>query len=159
LPGGPSSAYLEDLPVIYQANEFLGRFLLLFEAIWEPLEQRQDNIHMYFDPRTCPPAFLPWLGGWLDVDDQARWPEARLRRLLAEAMDLYHWRGTRYGLTRMLELCTGLSVAITEDAAVPFQFRVKVRLPSDGSVGTPLIEHLLQVHKPAHAGYILEIEP
>jgi phage tail-like protein len=159
LPGGPRSAYLDDLPVIYQANEFLGRFLLLFEAIWEPLEQRQDHIDMYFDPRTCPPAFLSWLAGWLDVDGQARWPESRLRRLLAEAMDLYRWRGTRYGLTRMLELCTGLSAAITEDPAVPFQFRITVRLPSDGSVGTPAIEQLLQAHKPAHAGYILEVEP
>lgn len=158
LPRGSRSAYLDDLPVIYQTNEFLGRFLLIFEAIWEPLEQRQDNIAMFFDPRTCPPAFLPWLAGWLDVGYQPRWPEPRIRHLLAEAMDLYRWRGTRYGLTRLLELCTGLAVEISEQADTPFQFRVKVRLPADGSVGAPLIEHLVQSHKPAHAGYILDIE-
>jgi phage tail-like protein len=158
LPRGPRSAYLDDLPVIYQTNEFLGRFLLIFEAIWEPLEQRQDNIALYFDPRTCPAAFLSWLAGWLDVGYQPRWPEPRIRRLLAEAMDLYRWRGTRYGLTRLLELCTGLAVEITEQADTPFQFRVKVRVPADGSVEASLIEHLVQSHKPAHAGYVLEIE-
>jgi phage tail-like protein len=157
VPSGPASAYLEDLPVIYQNSDFLGRFLLIFEAIWEPLEQRQDHIAMFFDPRTCPASFLPWLATWLDVAQPARWPESRLRRLLAEAMDLYRWRGTRYGMTRLLELCTGLPVTISESPDAPFLFRVAVRVPPDDADSVTLIERLVQAHKPAHAGYILEV--
>jgi phage tail-like protein len=156
LPDQPASAYLDDLPVIYQGSDFLGRFLLIFEAIWEPLEQRQDHIAMFFDPRTCPAGFLPWLGSWLDVACPVYWPESRLRRLLSEAMELYRWRGTRYGMTRLLELCTGLPVEVTESPDIPFQFQVRVRVPPGDEHSLAFMERLIQVHKPAHAGYSLE---
>ena len=90
------------------------------ESIWEPLEQRQDHIDAYFDPATSPASFLPWLASWIDPTLNTRWPEKRLRALLAEAMNLYRWRGTRYGVARMIELCTGLTPQITEDPAAPF---------------------------------------
>lgn len=159
IPEQAASAYLEDLPAIYQTSDFLGRFLQIFEALWEPLEQRQDHIALYFDPRTCPAAFLPWLGSWLDAGFPAHWPEARLRCLLAEAMDLFRWRGTRYGLTRLLELCTGLPAEVTETADAPYLFRVRVRVPPEDGDSPALIERLIQVHKPAHAGYVLEVSP
>src|SRR5204862_3065515 len=57
----PDSLYLYNLPDIFQENDFLRRFLLIFEDIWEPLEQRQDHTAMYLEPRTCPASFLPWL--------------------------------------------------------------------------------------------------
>ena len=59
-PSGPLSKYLDYLPAVYAENDFLGRYLLIFESIWEALEQRQDHIAMYFDPRTCPESLLPW---------------------------------------------------------------------------------------------------
>lgn len=156
-PGGPASRYLFDLPVVYHDNEFMGRFLQIFEAIWEPGEQRQDHIAMYFDPATCPAALLPWLARWLDLDLNLHWPEARQRALLAEAIDLYRWRGTRYGLTRMIELCTGLTPEIVELPAQPFVMRVRVTAPAGQPVDRELLEELIATHKPAHIGYILEI--
>jgi len=33
-PQGPVSRYLSDLQVVYQDNDFLGRFLHIFESIW-----------------------------------------------------------------------------------------------------------------------------
>ena len=158
LPEASQSGYLRDLPVIFHDNEFLGRFLLLFETIWEPLEQRQDHIEMYFDPRTCPVTFLPWLARWLDLSFNNHWPESRRRRLLTEATDLYRWRGTRYGLTRMIEVCTGLQPEIRDDPAQPFLFHVRVALPRDGGIRRELIDELIRAHKPAHAGYTLEVE-
>ena len=62
---------------------------------------------MYFEPRTARAA-ASWLGGWLDVTLDPHWPEDRRRGLLAEAMELYRWRGTAYGLSRMIEVSTGL---------------------------------------------------
>lgn len=151
--------YLEHLPTIFQDNEFLNRYLLIFESIWEPLEQREDYIEMYFDPRTCPPSFLPWLASWLGMSLNRHWPEARCRQLLAEGLDLYHWRGTRYGLTRMIKVCTGLTPEITEDPAQPFFFRVRVVETTVSDIDWQLIEELVIAHKPAHAGYVLEKRP
>jgi phage tail-like protein len=154
------SIYRHYLPDIFQENDFLRRFLYIFEDIWEPLEQRQDHIEMYFDPHTCPASFLPWLASWLDLPFNPHWPEARHRRLLAQAMDLYSWRGTRYGLIRMIEVCTGLTPVIRDSASQPFVFHIRITLPTGTSGETldrALIEELIQAHKPAHAGYILEV--
>ncbi len=157
---GLVSLYSRYLPDIFQEDDFLRRFLLIFQEIWEPLEQRQDHIAMYFDPHTCPTSFLPWLASWFDLSLNMRWPEARIRALLAEAMDLYSLRGTHYGLMRMIEICTGFSPVITDVPSRPFVFRIRIT-STPGSAGNipdrALIEELIQAHKPAHAGYVLEI--
>jgi phage tail-like protein len=156
-PDGLDSRYLRYLPSIFQENEFLGRYLRIFETIWEPLEWRQNHINLYFDPRTCPPSLLPWLAGWLDLAVNPYWPEARVRRLIAEAADLYRWRGTAYGLKRLIEVVTGLTPTITEHPAQPFVFHVSLVIPPGSEVDATLIDDLVRTHKPAHAGYILDI--
>ena len=156
----PDSIYRQYLPDIFQENDFLRRFLRIFEDIWEPLEQRQDHIEMYFDPHTCPASFLPWLASWLNLPFNPHWPEVRHRRLLAQAMELYSWRGTRYGLIRMIEVCTGLTPEIRNSSSQPFVFHIRITPPpgtSSETVDKGLIEELIRVHKPAHAGYILEV--
>lgn len=160
--GRPASLYMRFLPDIYQENDFLQRFLHIFEDIWEPLEQRQDYIFLYFDPRTCPLSFLPWLASWLDIPLNPHWPEARQRHLLIQAMELYSWRGTSYGLARLIEICTGLTTEIVEKPNEPFVFHIRISLSSATSgeaVDRAFIEELIQTHKPAHAGYILEVLP
>jgi phage tail-like protein len=159
LEDDPDSIYLYNLPDTFQENNFLRRFLLIFEDIWEPLEQRQDHISMYFDPRTCPESFLPWLASWLGLV----LPTHRLavhRHFLTQATELYNWRGTRYGLTRMLEVCTGLTPEILDIPTRPFVILVRITIPPDFPGEIPdnhLIEALIQTHKPAHVGYLLEV--
>lgn len=156
-PPGPGSTYLTNLPDIYQENNFLSRFLLIFETLWEPLEHRQDHIDMYFDPHTAPRSFLPWLASWLDLPLDPHWPESRSRDLLAEAMDIYRWRGTKYGLSRLIEVSTGSNVEISEDPDRPFIFDIRVSVTTDTDVSDNLIQDLIQAHKPAHTGYVLEV--
>lgn len=150
--------YLQNLPVIFHDNDFLARMLLIFENIWEPLELRQDHIELYFDPRTCPAGMLPWLASWVDLPLSPHWPESRVRQLVAEALDLYRWRGTKYGLARMIEIRTGISAQVTEVADQPWVFRVTVQKPKEGGVDRGLLQEVIEMHKPAHAGYILEVE-
>ena len=112
---------------------------------------------MYFDPRTAPAPFLQWLAGWLGADVGMRLPEGRLRTLLGEAVELYRWRGTLYGLTRMIEVCTGLTPYIAEARADPFVLQIRVAVPPDAQVDRETIERLVVANKPAHAGYMLEV--
>ena len=164
LAPGPTSRYLKYLPSLFSDDDFLGRYLMIVESIWEPLEQRQRYISMYFDPRTAPASFLRWLGTWMGLAIEARWPERRSRELLTEAMDLYRFRGTTYGLRRVIEISTGITPEIVDwgldpEGGQPFVFRVKIRLPKGSGVDRELVEELINAHKPACAGYILETEP
>jgi phage tail-like protein len=156
---GAMSAYLPYLPIIFQDNDFLSRFLQIFETIWEPLEQRQDHIAMFLSPRTCPASWLPWFASWFGLPLDPHLPEARARALLAETSEIYRWRGTRYGLARVIEVCTGIRPEITERPSEPNVFHVAVRLPKGaGSEVLVTLKDLINAHKPAHAGYVVEVQ-
>src|SRR5262245_1161043 len=66
-PGVPAvrSSYLDYLPGVYHENDFMARFLLIFEHILSPIERTVANSSEYIDPGTTPDDFLPWLGSWL----------------------------------------------------------------------------------------------
>jgi len=159
-PPRPASRYMRYLPVIFHDDDFLTRFLQLFESVWEPLEQRQNHIEIYLDAATCPADWLPWLASWFGVELEEHWPEARKRALLVRVIDVYRWRGTAYGLERVIEACVGARPRIEIAPDSPFVFRVAVRQPHRA---TPHFEHdlntIIAAHKPAHAGYTLEILP
>jgi phage tail-like protein len=157
LPMEAISSYLEFLPVIFHDGDFLGRFLMIFQSIWEPLEYRQDHMDMYFDARTCPAPFLTWLADWLGISVGQVMEEGRLRSLLGEAVELYRWRGTRYGLTRLIEVCTGLTPVIAEAPSNPAVLHIRVTIPSDTQLDREAIERLIREHKPAHTAYRLEV--
>jgi phage tail-like protein len=159
LPIDHTSTYLDFLPVIFQDGDFLGRFLLIFQSIWEPLEQREDHMEMFFDPRTCPEPFLQWLAEWLGVNVVQIAEEGRLRALIGEAVELYRWRGTRYGLTRLIEICTGVTPVIAEAADNPAVLHIRVALPRESNLDRDTIERLVRDHKPAHTAYLLEVFP
>lgn len=150
LPAGPSR-YLYELPVVYHDEAgFLGRYLKLFEASWEPFEHRQDRIDAYFRPGTCPPGMLGWLASWLGaVLDPALLP-GRQRRLAAEALDLYRWRGTCYGLTRLIELAAGQTPAIVEDVRAPYAITVRMSAPPASAAERTAVKQLVFAALPAH---------
>ena len=77
--------------------------------------------------------------------------------MIGEVYDLYRWRGTRYGLTRLLEITTGCAVEISEENGVAHVMRVRITVPSDGTIERDRLHALIQQHKPAHVGYILDL--
>jgi phage tail-like protein len=169
-PGSTVSRYLQFLPVPFQKsdedglhkdpNDFLSRFLHIFETIWEPLEQRQDHIAMFFSPRTCPASWLPWLASWVGIAIDPALPEPRARALIMNAMRIGQWRGTRQGLTLAIEVYLGLHPEIVERPDEPNVFRVRVKLPKDtGTDLLPSLRELVIAHKPAHMGFVIEVQP
>jgi phage tail-like protein len=151
------SSYLQYLPAIFHEHDFIDRFLRIFETIWEPLEWRQNSLEMYFDPRTAPTSMLDWLAGWLGLPVAMHYPDSRRRALLHEAMDLYRWRGTTYGLARFIELSTGFPATITNEPGKPFVIRIKINPPPEETVPLELLEDVIRTHKPAVIGYVIEV--
>ena len=160
-----ASSYLQYLPPSYQDDAFLGRFLLIFESILDPLERTIDGIHQYFDPRLAPEPLLPWLATWMDVVLNDKWPVERRRMLLTSAMELYRWRGTRRGLREYLRIYAGVEPLIEEpggeargaERLATHVFRVTLTVLEPELIDTELVEAIIETEKPAHTGYILEI--
>lgn len=186
LPGRPSvnghagrppvSTYLQYLPAPFHADPLVGRFLLIPEAILAPIEEMLDSIAFYFDPRLTPAELLPWLATWVGVELDENWPLDRQRELVAWAVRLFRWRGTRRGMREHLRVYTGCAPLIVENSD-------GLRLSNDGtlgenaSLGLPrrhwltltvfatdpatiderVVRQIIEFQKPAHVGYNFEI--
>jgi len=158
--GVPSdgSRYLHYLPPIYREDPFLGHFLLAFEEILVPIEQTVDNFDLYLDPYTTPAFFLGQLATWLDLTLDEKWPLDKRRQLVAEAAELYRRRGTHWSLSRFLEIYAGVAPQIVESDDQPHLFSVVLRLPAGSrNVDRATVERIIEVSKPAHTVYTLEI--
>jgi phage tail-like protein len=108
------SRYLEHLPAIHHEDPFLGRFLLPFEQVFAGFEDLLSAIDRHFAPALAEPDFLPWLATWVALVLDESWDDSQRRRLIAEAVELYRWRGTVYGLKRYLEIYLGIKPRIRE---------------------------------------------
>lgn len=108
------SSYLQYLPAIFSRDPYLGKFLRPFEDVLSAYNWLLADVDRYFSPALTDPEFLPWLATWMALVLDEEWDEADRRRLIAEAVELYRWRGTVTGLQRYLEIYTGLVPEIRE---------------------------------------------
>ena len=111
----PRSRLVEFLPRHYRTDEFLGRFLLIFQSALDAIEQSIDNTHLLLDPGLTPPELLEWLGSWLDLDLSSVTDVQTRRTLIERAVELYRWKGTRRGLRSELALRLNVPSLIVEN--------------------------------------------
>ena len=153
--------YLHYLPSIYRDDEFVRRFLSIFEDVLEPVEGILENIHFYFDPGMTPEGFLPWLAAWVDLSLNENWSIEKRRQLIRAGVELYRWRGTRHGLKEYLRIYTGVDPEIVEhfDEADggPHRFTVIVTVPDPTSLDERTMRRVINAEKPAHTSYDLRI--
>jgi phage tail-like protein len=169
------SRLLDYLPAFYREDEFMGRFLLIYESILTPIEQTVDSLPFYFDPKLAPESLLPWLASWMDLVLDESWPLMKRRELVGRAAELYRWRGTRHGLAEYIELYTGVVPEITEyiqgmaldstsllgvntrlgSPGIGYHFTVTIETAAN--IDTRLIKNIIESQKPAHTTYTLQI--
>ncbi|MEM7530888.1 MAG: phage tail protein [Chloroflexota bacterium] len=142
--------YLQHLPALFERDDFMGRFLMLFESFWNPIERQIDDIDHYFDPKLTPSAFLPWLAYWFDLDLTGAymndfWPEYKQRRLLSSISRLYRKRGTRIGMEEFLEIFTEHPVEIIEHRSNNLVLGINARLGTGIAVGQSNHPHTFTV--------------
>ncbi len=121
----PAESWIDKLPQIYRRsdrqNHFLERYLGIFQTFYEELDTEIADISNCFDPECAETDFLEMLSGWLNIRDTRIWSEEQLRILLLKAVRLYRMRGTKEGLSELLELYTGEKPFIIEGFAVSQQ--------------------------------------
>jgi phage tail-like protein len=171
------SSYLKYLPAIYSQSDFMGRFLLVFEDIWGPIEAMLDNISSYFDPNLAPEELLPWLASWVNLVLDETWPLERRRQLVGSAVELFQWRGTVKGLRDYLRIYAGVEPEIIEDyggipldersrlgwntvlgEARPYTFTVVMKPSSSSAVDLDKVRAIIDAEKPAHTDYTVRLE-
>ncbi len=142
----PWGAYINYLPEIFHGNDFLGRYLMLFESFWKPINQQINHIDLYFDPNFTPSAFLPWLASWLGVTWDDLLPENRKRKLLQLAVSLYQRRGTQSALKDYLQVYSEGEIEIIEHRSQNFILGHGTKLGSTIALGNQNLPHTFSVN-------------
>lgn len=141
----PQGRYVEHLPAIYREDDLMGRFLMIFESFWEPIERQIEGLSLYFDPRLTPAEFLPWLASWVDLLLDEAWPESRRRQLVLAATTLYRKRGTSQGLQEYLQIYTGGWAKIVEHCGHTLRLGPEARLGPGIALGLGEAPHTFTV--------------
>ncbi len=159
------------LPAIYQEHDLTMRFTQAFDDVVAPLQVTLDCFDSYLDPDLTPDDVLRWLGGWVGLILDDDWPVERRRAMVRGIVGLYEQRGTVEGITRLVELYTGVRVEVVEGGAAGFSvvpdqelpgtaadaFIVRVLTDDPASVDIKRIELLVTSSRPAHLPAVVEI--
>ncbi len=152
-----SSSYLQHLPALFGDDQFLGRYLLIMEALHAPLEWIVDNFDCYLDAKLTSSEWLQWFGGWADILVPSEIPIEQQRKIVEELDVLFMTRGTKIGMTRHLELVFGVKPEITEPDDEPFHFTVTLDLGGN-EAREDLARRVIDAQRPAHTYYTLTLK-
>lgn len=156
-PGLELDSYklINYIPPIYH-SPFMSRFLAMFESILLPIEWTADHFDLFLNPKEAPSGFLPWLAGWWDMVFDDTWTDQQRRTLLIEAHEIFARRGTKWALSRVLEIYTGRQPLIDDTNTNLPASTFNVRIPlSEQALQRELVENIIDAHKPAHTTYNL----
>ncbi len=105
-----NQSFLKYLPEIYQnisENDFLKRYLSLFEAVYQELDTKIQASARQLNPRTAETEFLYWMAEWVGISNVHLWPEKKLRILLKGIVKKNLIRGTKAYMKNIIEIFTG----------------------------------------------------
>lgn len=159
------------LPGVFAEDELMQRFVTAFDEVLAPVFNTLDCFDAYLDPAVAPADFVDWLTHWVALPMADEWPPDRRRALVARAVELHRWRGTRRGLKNLLETVTGGHVAVEDSGACAGStdsdgplpgydepgIHVRITLADPSRVDVGRLEGLLALHKPAHIPHVLEV--
>jgi phage tail-like protein len=153
------SKLMSYLPEVYAENEFLGRFMMIFESFWRDMELQIDHSELYYLPGLAPVSFLPWLGSWIGFDVDEDLPEARKRGLLAAGLSFFRRRGTCQALQEYLQIYTGCEVRILEHRGQNLVLGPGTRMGVTAALGTQNRPHTFSVRLNVCQPALLELYP
>ncbi|QFZ22273.1 phage tail protein [Saccharothrix syringae] len=160
----------DRLPAVYLEDLFTQRFLAALDEVLEPVFTVLDGFAGYLDPRLAPEDFLDWLAHWVALDVGEGWSVLQRRVLVARAVELHRWRGTRRGLAEHVSLLTGGQVEVRDSGGVtstdrpglpvvenPARVHVRVRVARPQEVDRTRLHAAIASAVPAHVAVELEV--
>ena len=160
---------IKHLPSIYQNNDFLNKFLWVFQHLSYEITAVLDNLHLFLTPMEAPSDFVEWIATWFGLNIENLGDENSARLLLQNAVLLYRWRGTSKGLRAILKIVTGVEPEIFENSmpygpyvisggAVEGHVLNKLTANSYFTVYFPVEEHQFTPHIRARIVQIMKTE-
>ena len=159
------------LPAVLQEDPVLMRLTAALDEVLAPVIGTLDCLSAYVDPDLAPADFLEWLAGWVGIDLDENWPQARRRAVVGAAAELHRARGTLAGLRAHVEAVTGGSVDVVDSGGVAWSTKPGDDLPGTASptvtvrvtVGDPAsasvaaLDALVAATKPVHVVHRVEV--
>jgi phage tail-like protein len=108
-----------QLPVGMVEDEFLVRFLSIFQDVADTVVGQIDTLPHVFDPTIAPLPMVRALGGWVGLDwIDPSLPDALQRRIVRRYFALLRWRGTKRGMRELLELVSEAPATVDETGGI-----------------------------------------
>ncbi len=115
----PNDWMLAQLPVGMQDDDFLMRFVRIFQDVADGLLVHADALPHLADLTVTPTPMVRWLGHWIGNDAIDERMDDVLQRALVDVFGAsLQWRGTRRGLRQLLELLVGPGVEIEDTGGI-----------------------------------------
>ena len=154
---------LHQLPVAMAEDEFIGRFLSIFQDVADTVVGQIDNLPHAFDVTVAPPTMVRTLGRWIGLDwVDPSLPIALQRRIVREYFSLLRWRGTRRGMQQLLELISEAPAVVEETGGIyaegespPGIGHVVLRVASAGWATEPDLLRIVRAELPASVTFEL----
>jgi phage tail-like protein len=110
---------IDQLPVAMLDDDFLVRFLGIFQTMADSYIVQVDAIEHLLDVSVTPEPMVRFLGSWLGARtiDPSLDPMTQ-RRIVREQGRMLPWRGTVRGLRQLLEMVTGGPVVVVDSGGV-----------------------------------------
>lgn len=161
----------ERLPGVYVEDLFTQRFTAALDEVLAPVFATLDCFASYLDPRLAPEDFLDWLACWVALDVGEGATVGQRRELVAKAVELHRWRGTRRGLVDHVALLTGGEVEVTDSGGCtssdqpglplpdtgPPSVVVRVRVPNSAALDVVRLTSAVVGAVPAHVNVHVEV--
>ena len=110
---------LAQLPIGMTEDDFLARFVSIFQHIGGSMLHHADTLGHLADVSVAPDNMVRAVGSWLGLDwVDPSLPDRLQRLLVTEYARSMVWRGTRVGLQRVLQSVTGAPVTIADSGGV-----------------------------------------
>ena len=155
-----------QLPVGMAEDDFLFRFLSIFQRVADTVVHQIDTIPHMADATVAPPEMVREMARWIGID----WVDSSLddrlqREIVLEYAQIISWRGTKRGLRRLLRLLSGgAEVDVSDSGGVFPEGEAPVAAPhvrlEMASAGWNSVDDLIRIIRhelPANASFDLWI--
>lgn len=110
---------IHQLPVGMTEDEFLVRFLSIFQEVAETVHRQIDHLPHLFDVTVAPPAMVRALGQWIGLEwVDSSLPDSLQRQIVRSYFSILSQRGTKRGMQQLLEIVSGAPAEVTDGGGV-----------------------------------------